>query len=880
MLSWIFKKRGGTAVPTAATAPPPVGASPVQTQAGQARKAEDANAEWLPRLQSARGDDAALLQLAQAAPLLDIKLAAVEALAGEEALKQAERAFRSRERKVHQVAKRRLEAAVAQREHRARAQALIAAATALTTEPVIAANRLVALDRDWQALDASLLEEGQRTGFATLRERLSVSVRERGELDQRVQRWAADAARALADLQACGAELSATGTARDIDDRTEAARALRAARPEVPETAAPDHALAAALEAASLAAAAAAARMVAVEVPEPPAEPIVQPVPVETRRASAEQLQRLDAALQTAEGAFAEGLLAGMQPHLNEVDAALAALHGAAPGESLQARLQALQAERARLKGWQQWGGARAREDLMAEAEDLARLTLAAAGAGLTAAAADASDGAAAAAGPAAIADPGAEPGPVADARVPAAAARAPTRAPRLHLKTHADAIQALRARWKELDRTGAPAGQALWQRFDATLHAAYQPVAARQAAQKAAREQNLAAREALLATLDALPANAPDSASADDLAAHWKEQARALDRFQLAWRQLGPLEHTVPSAARGALQQRLRASIDRVEVPLRIARESAEAVRAQLIARAEALVQDLARQPPQRDAAMRVRELQSEWQQQARMVPLQRALETTLWARFKAATDAVFAQREAAFDARDAELAANLAAREALVQRLALVDADAPEAEIRRTVAEAERAWRQPVEVPRAAVGALEARFRAAHAAALQRADHQAQRRWQASCDTLQARLGLCAERERATATDAGDALAARWAALGPLPGRWEQALAERWAQAGAPGPLTGPAMDDLLLRLEAALDLPTPAEWQAARRDLKLRALKEAMEGRSAARSAPGGPAEWLVAALRQGGATELQHERLQALIAALRASAHRMQ
>lgn len=867
MLSWIFKKRGGTGAPTIATALPPTGPSPAEAKAKQSQQAEAAKAEWLPRLSAAQGDDAALLQLAQTAQPLEIKLAAVEALAGEEALKQAERAFRSRERKVHQVAKRRLEAALAQREHRAKAQALIAAATALTTEPVLAANRLVTLDRDWHALDASLLEPDQRTGFTELRDRLNATLRERGELEHRVQRWTTDATLALAGLHAACADAAAAGIVHDADadPRCEAARALRSARPDVPATAALDQALVTALEAVATAA----ARVALVDLPEPLPAVIVRAAPPEPRRASAEQTQQLGALLQTAEAALAEGELSGMQQHLNAVDAALDAMHGATLSDALQTRLHALQAERARLKGWQQWGGARARDDLMAEAEALAQLTLAAAGASPVTVAADV------------VAEPGASAEAIADASVPPPASAAPARAPRLHLKTHADAIHTLRARWKELDRTGAPAGQALWQRFDAALHTAYQPVAAQQTVQKAARHENLLAREVLLATLDAVPVQAPDTLSADDLAAHWKEQARALDRFQLAWRQLGPLEHTVPSASRSALQQRLRASLDRIEAPLRDARDAAQAGREQLINRAEALAQELARQPQLRDAAPRVRELQAEWQQQARTVPLQRAVENTLWARFKAATDAVFAQREAAFDARDAELAANLAAREALVQRLASVDADTPEAEIRRIVAEADREWRRPVEVPRAAVGSIEARFRAAHSAALQWADAQEQGRWQACCDTLQARLRLCAERERASAaSDVGEALAQRWSALGPLPAAWEQALAERWADTGVPGPLSGLALDDVLLRLEAALELPTPPAWQAARRDLKLRALKEAMESRSVSRSAPPGTAQSLVAALRQGGVTELQGDRLLALISALRTSAHRMQ
>ena len=47
-------------------------------------------------------------------------------------------------------------------------------------------------------------------------------------------------------------------------------------------------------------------------------------------------------------------------------------------------------------------------------------------------------------------------------------------------------AVFSLRARWKELDRAGGPSSRALWDRFDAALKSAYEPVAAQIDAQRA----------------------------------------------------------------------------------------------------------------------------------------------------------------------------------------------------------------------------------------------------------------------------------------------------------------------------------------------------------------------------------------------------------
>ena len=451
-----------------------------------------------------------------------------------------------------------------------------------------------------------------------------------------------------------------------------------------------------------------------------------------------------------------------------------------------------------------------------------------------------------------------------------------------MHLKTHAEAIHALRARWKNLQHLGGAADQALWHRFDAALQIAHQPLAAQQAVLKAGRDDNLSAREALLVTLDALPAQT-EFASGDEQAAYWKEQMRSLERFQLAWRQLGPVEHTVPHAARNALQQHLHRSVERVDTPLREARRAAEAMREQLIAHAETLVSEAAGNLQVRDAAARVREIQAEWGNAARTMPLARGIETALWGRFKAATDAVFAQRDAAFNARDAELAGNLAAREELLGRLSALGADAATGEIQKVVAECDRAWSQAVEVPRSAAASIDSRFGDARAAAMQILSNKGKQRWQGQCDTIAAKLALCEERESGQAND--EELAPRWVVQAALPAALEQALAQRWSQpagAQAASITASPAAsgtssesvgDDLLLQLEMALDLPATPEWQAARREKKLRAMKSALEGRGPSTSAPTRPAELLAAALGHGSASSAQRQRLKDIVAALR-------
>lgn len=966
MLNWLFKKRS----PVSALKPAVTPAPPVQTKADiDARKTADARMLWLPQLQSAQGDDAALLRIALTAPLLEIKLAAVEGLVTEVALKQAEREFRSHDRRAHQAAKRRLLAAVSEREARTQATALIETARALSRDELLPANLLVALDRDWQALSPGFLTPAQSAEFSELRDRLNAAIRDRAEHQQRIQRWSIDATKALADLRLVCADAAANGRRVETDNelaiRSDAARALLAMCPDAPSVQTIEQALRTTLNIASMVeirlaflvaldesailavrdadpmqepatelgtaetvvvaevgqstevtdvtdvtdaavpagiveSAPPAEAIEAIEAAEPgtqiaaldpevdeitstvqpeipparkaptaaqrwrelppladgelarvmnhrfdewlraqipvrPAKPAVRVAPAgpKTPKApSPEQLFRLDTLLQHAESALADGQMGAIQQQLQDFNASLESMTGVVADESLHARYLALQAEISRLEGWRQWGGGRALDELVDEAEQLAQRTL------------ESSDVEA-------------------------------INAPKLHLKTHGETIHALRARWKNLQQLGSAADQTLWHRFDTALQTSHQPVAAQQAALKADRQDNLLLREALLVTLDALPTQA-DFANADEQAAYWKEQMRSLDRFQLAWRQLGPVEHTVPHAARKALQHHLHSSVERVETPLREARRAAEAVREQLIARAETLIGEVADNLQMRDAAVRAREIQAEWGNAARTLPLARGMETALWDRFKAATDAVFAQRDAAFNARDVELAGNLAAREELLERLSVLGVDAPAIEIQRVIAECDRAWSQAVDVPRGAAASIDGRFGDARAAAVQILFNKGRQRWQSQCDTITAKLALCEERESAQATD--EELVPRWAAQDALPIELEQALAQRWSRpAGtlSPSELSSESGgDDLLLQLEIALDLPVAPEWQAARREKKLRAMKSSLEGRGpSTASAPARPAELLAGALGQGGTSSAQRQRLKEIVAALR-------
>jgi exonuclease SbcC len=704
---------------------------------------------WHARLRGALGDDDALLALLRDHAPLPVKHCAVAELQGEAALRVAERALRDQDRALYRLAKQRHDHAMARRRAREQAAALVAEARTLVGASA-STERLVEIDRRWQALDGRLLDAVQHDDYAEL----------------------------MAELGACSHRAAP-------------------AEPSVPVPQAPQ-----------------------AQPSPPPSRPAARKrrregeaeIGATTTRDTASE-QRLDAELCAAQSALDEGHVARTASHLAAIKRLLET--SLAPPAPMCERIDALQAEYARLAGWRQWSGGRARDELVQQAEALA------------------------------------------------AATAVPAPGPKLQLKRHAETIDELRERWKALDRLGTITPRSLWQRFDAALTAAYRPVAEHVAAQRSARERNRGERERLIAALEALPLPA-DGSPPDD----WRALAAAIERFHGDWRRLGPLEHSVEHAARRPLAARLAAALQRLELALQSQRSAARLERERLVQRAKVLAGDL----HGRDWMPRVRELQAEWQRQARTLPLARADEQALWNDFRAAIDGAFAAREAAFKARDAEQQALWQQRADCVDRLEKLPADLTAAQVRHALAEADAQWQRVSMALRGPGADWQRRFERACERLHRRLADQAQQGWFVTCDTLQAKLALCESLEGADAPalDAHER-AIHWSQWPALPEPLERALAGRAGLKPPSAPLATPT-DELLLQFEDRWAVPTPAAFAEARHALKLLRLKAALESRRVAMS-PTEPLPQLAGLLARTGLDASQRGRLRALLDELR-------
>jgi hypothetical protein len=833
---------------------------------------------WHAKILAAASDDTLLLQLLRESPTIPLKLDALQALTQEESFRLAVHEVREQDKRLYRAAKSRWETARGRRLAADEAAGLIASARALLEQALVPVNRVVELDRAWAALDSELLDAAAIAEFTALTTELGAKVRARGEHVQALTRWLAAADGAMINLQALlpGVALGATEPA-ELDTLALSLLELAQGAPDAGDTRCIEKTDAANRLLALASSVVARARFLQALPAPGSADEAAEKQLIEQWRAfpdiaegelhtvlasrfadwrnaetqqrqlehetltsqqrerRAEQnKQRVNAIqhdIEAAEAAHAGGHVADLTRLLAAIDQAL---KRGPVNAALTLRIEVLRAEQRRLHDWQRWSGGQGREQLVTEAQALAAES-----------------------------------------------------AGRINLKTHADAINKLRERWKELDKLAGASKQAVWLAFDAALETAYAPVAAQLEKLKIARRENLAAREAIIKTLtDAAAKYFPAlQDNTHPAAPDWRALAHSLEESQVAWRKLGPVEHTVPrKSLHGdkSVTTRYVAAVQALEAPLKQQYGEARSQREQLIAAANTLA---ASDVAARDVVDKVRRLQTQWQTVAKSLPLPRRDENAQWISFKAATDGIFSARDAARAAAEAALNAQQQVRVVIIERVAALARATAAPDIKRGLGDADSAWRAAPEMPRPLVAKLDARYRAAREVASRRIGELATHAAQARYDALVEAMALCAERE--SMPDAGatpgderiTALQARWDTLEQLPAPWKARIEARYlgTAAAAPAAKSGKnapeSLGDILLNLEVACGIDSPAAFQAARQMLKIRALKSAMEGRQAVVTTPADIERWLLDAATTARPDQASRERLAKIIAAVR-------
>ena len=223
----------------------------------------------------------------------------------------------------------------------------------------------------------------------------------------------------------------------------------------------------------------------------------------------------------------------------------------------------------------------------------------------------------------------------------------------------------------------------------------------------EAVAAQKAEARAAAIARKEALAVEA-EKIGAESTA--WKASGDRLREIVEEWKTIRGIDRKTDdalwkrfAAARDAFGKRRGSHFAQLDAERHTARDAKE----KLIARAE----ELSTSTEWRDTADALKRLMTEWKAVGRAG---RSEEDALWARFRAAQDAFFARRSAAFAERDAEFAGNVGKREeviALAEALDLSDVGAAQAALR----DLQERYEEAGQVPRDSVRRLDDRMRKA---------------------------------------------------------------------------------------------------------------------------------------------------------------------
>jgi hypothetical protein len=313
-----------------------------------------------------------------------------------------------------------------------------------------------------------------------------------------------------------------------------------------------------------------------------------------------------------------------------------------------------------------------------------------------------------------------------------------------------AKTVETLRAGIAEANAVGDLAS--LEARLDA-LHGAVDELTEKQVAEaKAAVDAALAERTALVEEVEAL-------ASQDLAKAQWKQVSASLDALFERWQRHQQDGPRLPKNESNELWKRFRAARTTIEThrkaffaELDTVHKDARLRKQELAEKAEALA------PKGVDGIPAYRSLLEEWKLAGRAG---KKVDDSLWARFKAAGDVLYAAK-AELDARDdAEFGANLEKKLALLEEaeplLSATDRDSA----RETLLSIQRRWDEIGKVPRDRVKSVEDRMRKVETA-VRKLDEDY---WQRNNPEKKARSeGLASQLEEAIAkleTELAEALA-----------------------------------------------------------------------------------------------------------------------
>ena len=238
--------------------------------------------------------------------------------------------------------------------------------------------------------------------------------------------------------------------------------------------------------------------------------------------------------------------------------------------------------------------------------------------------------------------------------------------------EARAESVKKLRAEWRTVTAANVKKDDPLWTRFNAAAEQAYAPCEPFFEKLNERKRDNLNQRERLTDELEQLMADINWQQPSFDMLDKVLRTARA------EWQQYSPVHF--PDAK--PCQKRFDALMDKVHGALQTQRKNNAKLREQLISRANALVEHT----DVDESISQALKLQDEWKAIGPVTP---QMQRKQWQQFRQSMDAVFARRQAARDASNAEQQSQINEVKTLIEKLEEL-AKRPEEQLSQTSEEA----------------------------------------------------------------------------------------------------------------------------------------------------------------------------------------------
>jgi len=342
-----------------------------------------------------------------------------------------------------------------------------------------------------------------------------------------------------------------------------------------------------------------------------------------------------------------------------------------------------------------------------------------------------------------------------------------------------AERIKELQNEWRGL---GGSSDRELWARFKQASDLAYEPCKAYFAAKSGLKEANLEARKTIVEQLQTFIDNA-DWQSID-----WKAAEQIHQKAREEWKAAWPIEFR----DNRPVQKDFDALLKRLEEPLNEERMKNEALKQDIVERAEALIEH----DPLSEAMNQAKALQSEWQQ----VGITRHREDRkLWQAFRKACDQIFARRDAAKNEQQEQTRAADENAGPLLEKSRQLDESQPMTELASCLGELDALNHEPLS------GSVQSQVR------------QERERLRSLIESLRSQEKLNVWKSHIQSRVAGSLNAS------DLPGHWPK-LAEGLEVADSA---------ELVIRAEILAETASPADEQSKRMEIQVQRLADGMGG-----------------------------------------------